>query len=53
MLRAMKETLLDQLEDLKEGKEWSMLLTENQLKSSLENQLSESVHHISEHTQDA
>lgn len=53
MLRAMKETLLDQLEDLKEGKEWSMLLTENQLKSSLENQLSESVHHISEHTKEA
>ena len=53
MLRAMKETLLDQLEDVKEGKEWSAMLTDSQLKSSLGNQLSTSVHHISEHTKEA
>ena len=53
MLRAMKETLLDRLDDLKEGKEWSSLLVEVQLKSSLQSHLDGSVHHVSEQTQNA
>ena len=53
MLRAMKETLLDRLDDLKEGKEWSSLLVEVQLKSSLQSHLDGSVHRVSEQTQNA
>lgn len=39
MLRAMKEILVERLEDLQEGKQWSPLLLEHQLKYSLQKQM--------------
>jgi hypothetical protein len=46
MLRAMKEILVERLEDLQEGKQWSPLLLEHQLKYSLQKQINQTSHHI-------
>ena len=47
MLRAMKETLMDQLEDLHQGKEWSQLLTKHQLYSNLKRRTNISMYDVS------
>tara|TARA_B110000483_G_scaffold242099_1_gene326841 strand:+ start:1807 stop:2562 length:756 start_codon:yes stop_codon:yes gene_type:complete len=39
MLRAMKEVLVERLEDLQEGKQWSALLLKHQLKYALQKQM--------------
>tara|TARA_B110001452_G_C15212677_1_gene420589 strand:- start:489 stop:1379 length:891 start_codon:yes stop_codon:yes gene_type:complete len=46
MLRAMKEILVERLEDLREGKKWSPLLLEHQLKYSLQKQIQQASHDI-------
>lgn len=48
MLRAMKEILIEQLEDLREGKMWSELLIAHQLKSALQKNLDNSNHKVNE-----
>ena len=53
MLRAIKETLLDRLDDLSEGKEWSSLLTEMQLKFALDKHIEDSVHHVPNNTKES
>ena len=42
MLRAMKEILIERIEDLREGKQWSLLLVEHQLKHALQKNLENS-----------
>ena len=42
MLRATKETLIERLEELREGKHWSKLLVEHQLKHCLQEHLEKS-----------
>lgn len=42
MLRAMKEILIERIEDLREGKQWSPLLVEHQLKHALQKNLENS-----------
>ena len=46
MLRAMKEILIERLEDLREQKQWSPLLLEHQLKYSLQKQIQQSSHPV-------
>jgi hypothetical protein len=46
MLRAMKEILIERLEDLREGKQWSPLLLKHQLKYSLQKKIKQSTHCI-------
>ena len=46
MLRAMKEILVERLEDLQEGKQWSPLLLEHQLKYSLQKQIKQNSNSI-------
>ena len=41
MLRAMKEILVERLEDLQEGKQWSPLLLEHQMKYALQKQINQ------------
>ena len=48
MLRAMKEILIERIEDLREGKLWSILLVEHQIKSALQKHLENSNHRISQ-----
>ncbi len=47
MLRAMKEILIERIEDLREGKVWSLKLVEHQLKSALQKNLENSNHRVS------
>ncbi len=46
MLRAMKEILIERIEDLREGKQWSTLLVEHQLKYALQKNLENSNHNV-------
>lgn len=48
MLRAMKETLIERIEDLREGKEWSPLLVKHKLKYTLQKNIENSNHKVEE-----
>lgn len=48
MLRAMKEILIERIEDLREGKQWSSLLVEHQLKYALQKNLENSNHNVNQ-----
>lgn len=53
MLRAMKETLVERLEDLRQAKQWSPLLLQHQLKFALERHLQNSTQSVNKRSKEA
>ncbi len=53
MLRAIQDTMMDQLDDLHQGKEWSRMLIQHQLRSNLNENTKNSIYEISPRKRDA